>query len=204
LPAATGDDAWLEAFRAVVPAAVTAFEPDVLVTQLGCDTHATDPLAELRLTTRAYREAARELHRLAHAAAAGRRVPPRRGASPRDDRVRRDVRRVGPPRRAPRGLDRAGRAPRPRRGAGDPVRAGARPRRGRRGRARGRPRAPGDAGPVSARTKLVRTLGPASATPKMVQGLVRAGASVVMAAAPPTGRTTARPLIALAPEPTPD
>jgi acetoin utilization protein AcuC len=72
LPAATGDDAWLEAFRAVVPAAVAAFGPDVLVTQLGCDTHATDPLAQLRLTTRAYREAARELHRLAHAVAAGR------------------------------------------------------------------------------------------------------------------------------------
>jgi acetoin utilization protein AcuC len=72
LPAMTGDDAWLEAFRAVVPPAVAAFRPDVLVTQLGCDTHASDPLAELRLTTRAYREVAGELHRLAHAAAGGR------------------------------------------------------------------------------------------------------------------------------------
>jgi acetoin utilization protein AcuC len=72
LPALTGDDAWLEAFRAIVPPAVTGFAPDVLVTQLGCDTHATDPLAQLRLTTRAYREAARELHRLAHDAAGGR------------------------------------------------------------------------------------------------------------------------------------
>jgi acetoin utilization protein AcuC len=72
LPAATGDDAWLEAFLAVVPAAVEGFAPDLLVTQLGCDTHATDPLAQLRLTTRAYREAARELHRLAHDAAGGR------------------------------------------------------------------------------------------------------------------------------------
>jgi acetoin utilization protein AcuC len=71
LPAGTGDAAWLEAFRAVVPSAVTAFRPDVLVTQLGCDTHASDPLAELRLTTRAYREAAAELHRLSHAVAAG-------------------------------------------------------------------------------------------------------------------------------------
>ena len=72
LPAMTGDDAWLEAFRAVVPAAVTAFGPDVLVTQLGCDTHASDPLAQLLLTTRVYREVAAELHRLAHAAARGR------------------------------------------------------------------------------------------------------------------------------------
>jgi acetoin utilization protein AcuC len=71
LPALTGDDAWLEAFRAVVPPAVAAFRPDVLVTQLGCDTHASDPLAQLLLTTRAYRETAGELHRLAHAAAGG-------------------------------------------------------------------------------------------------------------------------------------
>jgi acetoin utilization protein AcuC len=42
------------------------------VTQLGCDTHRTDPLAHLGLTTRAYREAGRELHDLAHAAAGGR------------------------------------------------------------------------------------------------------------------------------------
>jgi acetoin utilization protein AcuC len=72
LPPGTGDDAWLEAFRTVVPRAVTAFRPDVLVTQLGCDTHVSDPLAELRLTTRTYREVAAELHRLAHSAARGR------------------------------------------------------------------------------------------------------------------------------------
>ncbi len=40
----TGDDGWLEAFLEVVPPAVKAFQPDVLVTQLGCDTHASDPL----------------------------------------------------------------------------------------------------------------------------------------------------------------
>jgi acetoin utilization protein AcuC len=55
-----------------VPAAVERFGPDVLVTQLGCDTHASDPLAQLRLTTRAYRECAKDLHALAHEAAAGR------------------------------------------------------------------------------------------------------------------------------------
>jgi acetoin utilization protein AcuC len=72
LPPGTGDEAWLEALRGVVPEAVRAFGPEVLVTQLGCDTHATDPLAQLRLTTRAYREAAKELHGLAHEAAGGR------------------------------------------------------------------------------------------------------------------------------------
>ena len=68
----TGDDGWLEAFRAVIPDAVRAFRPEVLVTQLGCDTHATDPLAQLRLTTAAYRACAKALHALAHEAAAGR------------------------------------------------------------------------------------------------------------------------------------
>ncbi len=72
LPPSTGDGGWLEAFRAVVPPLVRAWRPDVLVTQLGCDTHHTDPLAHLRLTTRAYREAAVTLHELAHDAAAGR------------------------------------------------------------------------------------------------------------------------------------
>ncbi len=72
LPAFTGEDAWLEAFRAVVPPAVRRFRPDALVTQLGCDTHHSDPLAHLLLTTRAYRETAKELHALAHGAANGR------------------------------------------------------------------------------------------------------------------------------------
>ena len=72
LPPGTGDDAWLEAFDAVVPAAVTAFGPQVLVTQLGCDTHHSDPLAHLRLTTNAYRETAKRLHALAHETAGGR------------------------------------------------------------------------------------------------------------------------------------
>ena len=72
LPPFTGDDGWLDAFRAVVPPLVRRFAPDVLVTQLGCDTHASDPLAQLQLTTRAYRATAAELHALAHAAAGGR------------------------------------------------------------------------------------------------------------------------------------
>jgi len=72
LPRGTGDGAWLDALRAIVPRLLTEFGPDVLVTQLGCDTHHTDPLAELRLTTRAYREAAATLHGLAHDVAGGR------------------------------------------------------------------------------------------------------------------------------------
>jgi acetoin utilization protein AcuC len=68
----TGDEGWLEAFGTVVPRAVRRFRPDILISQLGCDTHHSDPLAHLQLTTRAYREAAAVLHGLAHEAAGGR------------------------------------------------------------------------------------------------------------------------------------
>jgi acetoin utilization protein AcuC len=67
-----GDAEWLGALRSVAPEAVARFHPDVLITQLGCDTHHTDPLAQLQLTTGAYREAAKMLHGLAHEAAGGR------------------------------------------------------------------------------------------------------------------------------------
>jgi acetoin utilization protein AcuC len=72
LPPFTGDDDWLRAFEEVVPPLVEAIRPDVLVTQLGCDSHVTDPLANLSLTTAAYRRAAVVLHDLAHRACGGR------------------------------------------------------------------------------------------------------------------------------------
>jgi acetoin utilization protein AcuC len=72
LPPYTSDDGWLHAFREIVPPQVRAWRPDVLVTQLGCDTHHTDPLAHLQLSTAAYREVAATFHELAHQAAGGR------------------------------------------------------------------------------------------------------------------------------------
>jgi acetoin utilization protein AcuC len=72
LPPGTGDAGWLRAFRAVVPGAVRAFGPDVLVTQCGCDTHHDDPLANLELSVDGQRLAIAELHALAHQAARGR------------------------------------------------------------------------------------------------------------------------------------
>ncbi|MGC9666498.1 acetoin utilization protein AcuC [Planosporangium sp. 12N6] len=50
LPPGTGDGGWLRAFHAVVPGALRAFRPQVLVTQCGADGHRLDPLADLRLT----------------------------------------------------------------------------------------------------------------------------------------------------------
>ncbi|MDT4919657.1 MAG: acetoin utilization protein AcuC [Pseudonocardiales bacterium] len=71
LPPGTDDVGWLRAFRAIVPGAVRAFKPDVLVTQCGCDTHHEDPLANLELTVDGQRTAIAELHRLAHEVAGG-------------------------------------------------------------------------------------------------------------------------------------
>jgi acetoin utilization protein AcuC len=71
LPPYTGDDAYLAAFDEVVPPLVEAFKPTVLFTQLGCDTHVTDPLAHLQLTTHAWRALATRIHQLAHSAAGG-------------------------------------------------------------------------------------------------------------------------------------
>ena len=71
LPPFTGEGLWLQAFREIAVPLVEAWQPGVLVTQLGCDTHHSDPLANLMLTTRGYRETAKELHDLAHRAAGG-------------------------------------------------------------------------------------------------------------------------------------
>jgi acetoin utilization protein AcuC len=68
----TSGEVWLESFDEVVPAALDAFRPEILVTQLGCDTHATDPLAHLALTTDDYTAIASRLHELAHSRAGGR------------------------------------------------------------------------------------------------------------------------------------
>jgi acetoin utilization protein AcuC len=70
-PGTTGP-IWLEAFDEVVVPLVAAFAPDVLVTQLGCDTHATDPLAHLAFRMDDYRALGGRIHELAHAAAGGR------------------------------------------------------------------------------------------------------------------------------------
>jgi acetoin utilization protein AcuC len=56
----------------VVPALAETFRPTFLVSQHGCDSHALDPLAHLRLTTNAYRYATVLLDEIAHQWAGGR------------------------------------------------------------------------------------------------------------------------------------
>jgi acetoin utilization protein AcuC len=72
LPPGTGDGSWLRAFHAVVPALLRAFQPEVLVTQHGADTHVEDPLANLALSVDGQRAAHRALADLADSTAGGR------------------------------------------------------------------------------------------------------------------------------------
>jgi acetoin utilization protein AcuC len=68
----TGEAAWLEAVRALLPELAAAFGPDLVVSQHGADSHAWDPLAHLRVTTTAMGEAARLVDAVAHRYAGGR------------------------------------------------------------------------------------------------------------------------------------
>jgi acetoin utilization protein AcuC len=72
LPAGTRDAGWLRAFHATVPQLLRAFRPQVLVSQHGCDTHWSDPLANLQLTIDAQRAAHAAIHQVAHETAGGR------------------------------------------------------------------------------------------------------------------------------------
>jgi acetoin utilization protein AcuC len=68
----TGETAWLTAVRSLLLELAAAFGPDLVVSQHGCDSHAWDPLAHLRVTTTAMGEAARVVDGLAHRHAGGR------------------------------------------------------------------------------------------------------------------------------------
>ncbi len=65
LPAGTGDAGWLRAFHAVVPQLIGAFEPEVIVSQHGCDSHRLDPLTHLNISVDGQREAATAIGNLA-------------------------------------------------------------------------------------------------------------------------------------------
>ncbi|WP_026917757.1 acetoin utilization protein AcuC [Gordonia shandongensis] len=60
-----GDRLWLRAFHAVVPSMVAAFKPQILVTQIGVDSHRDDPLTDLALTVEGHAAAVRALRSLA-------------------------------------------------------------------------------------------------------------------------------------------
>ena len=68
----TDDESWISCFEAVVPDALRAFGPDLILSQNGCDGHALDPLTHLFATTRLYEHVPHRMHDLAHELCGGR------------------------------------------------------------------------------------------------------------------------------------
>lgn len=72
LPSHVTDAAWLRAFHAIVPQLAAAFEPEVIVSQHGCDSHREDPLSNLDTTVDGHRQAAVSICELAERHCEGR------------------------------------------------------------------------------------------------------------------------------------
>ena len=67
-----GDEHILAAYDRLIAPAVRAYQPDILVTQTGCDTHHADPLTDLAASMALYPALAGRLHDLAHEVCGGR------------------------------------------------------------------------------------------------------------------------------------
>lgn len=52
----TDDEVYLLAFESLVPPLIESFKPDIVVANIGCDTHKDDPLAHLNLTSNGYKK----------------------------------------------------------------------------------------------------------------------------------------------------
>ena len=74
LPPGTDGAGWMAAFEAHVEPALRAHQPDLIVVSAGFDGHAADPLAQLRLSTETYAEAASRLAALSGELCGGRTV----------------------------------------------------------------------------------------------------------------------------------
>lgn len=64
LLAHTDDAIYMKAFDEVAYPLIAAFNPDIIVTQIGADTFRTDPLTNLEITTHSYSEILRKIKRL--------------------------------------------------------------------------------------------------------------------------------------------
>lgn len=72
LPPRTESSDWLRAYDAVVPPLLRAFQPEIIISQHGCDAHRRDPLSDLRVGIYAQCTAAHWTHELAHETSEGR------------------------------------------------------------------------------------------------------------------------------------
>jgi acetoin utilization protein AcuC len=66
LPDGTTDDQWLRAFDAVLPEVLKVFNPQIIFSQHGCDSHAKDPLTGLRLSIDGQKTSYQMIHNWAH------------------------------------------------------------------------------------------------------------------------------------------
>ena len=71
LPVRTAAGGWLRAVDAVLPEAIRAFKPEIIVSQHGCDAHGADPLSDLDVAVDAQRQVAQWVHGLAHEVCGG-------------------------------------------------------------------------------------------------------------------------------------
>lgn len=62
----TEDESWLESFNVTLRKVIAAFEPDVIISQHGCDAHAYDPLSHIHCSMRIYADIPVIIHELAH------------------------------------------------------------------------------------------------------------------------------------------
>jgi acetoin utilization protein AcuC len=62
----TEDESWLECFGEVLTSAISRFQPDIIVSQHGCDAHAFDPLAHMHCSMRVYKAMPELIHSLSH------------------------------------------------------------------------------------------------------------------------------------------
>ncbi len=70
----TWDSLYIDIFEDVVPKLLDAFNPDIILSQNGVDTHCTDPLAQLGLTTKGHVEIFKQIHKAADKYAKGKLV----------------------------------------------------------------------------------------------------------------------------------
>ena len=65
LPQNTDDEAFIRAFSAIVPPLLESYTPDLVIAELGADTHVSDPLTHLSMTNYGYCDAVRTLKKCA-------------------------------------------------------------------------------------------------------------------------------------------
>ncbi len=72
LPPDSGDASILMAYDNIIEPALLVYDPDIVVTQTGCDTHHADPLTDLAATMALYPALAERIHGLVHKVCQGR------------------------------------------------------------------------------------------------------------------------------------